>query len=632
MNMFASFLRSIPDGILSRCSIYLNLRLFLLSLLCSLLFQPILLSVSSGTLSAAIAKNRPRIGLALGGGGALGFAHIGVLKVLEEMQIPVDFIAGTSMGAIIAGLYASGMSPEEMQHALSSINWWEILKDETPRRELNFRRKRDDERYIGFQMGIKPSGIKLPAASSAGQKLTNLLQTLTMSTTHIEDFNGLNIPYRAVATDITNGEAVIVSRGNLATAMRASMAVPGFFSPVRIDDRLLVDGGLVNNLPVDVVRDMGADVVIAVDLSHGDYLPGDKDPESLLEILGRTYAVMRQPVNVQQAAMADLVIAPTLADYSAGSFHLADGIIPLGRKSAEILHKLLEAYQVDGDEYQLFLKKQRGGPRADEDMIAAIRITGNDLVNARIIHNQIRSRPDERLDLTTIESDIKRIYGLGDFEQVLFRLNQMEEGRYEIEYLVKEKAWGPLFLNFGLRLEGDDERNTAWQLLLNLTRTHLNRLGGEWFTDIKAGDTMGLFSEWYQPLRTDRLFFVAPSLEIEDQTLDFFEDEQRVAEYDVNLYAFNLDIGSQFRTYGEARLGLLIGYLDAQADVGTSDLPTVKEDLRAVTGSLILDRLDRSLFPREGFFLDLEGRFYGKFLGGQQRYEKGWLFAETFNT
>lgn len=615
-------------GMRSYCIVNCGLMKTLFFLLLGLLFPSFLLGASHDT----VIKSRPRIGLALGGGGALGFAHIGVLKVLEEMQIPVDYIAGTSMGAIIAGLYASGMSPDEMQRTLSGINWWEILKDETPRKDLNFRRKRDDERYIGFQMGIKGSGIRLPAATSAGQKLTNLLQTLTLSVSQIEDFNGLNIPYRAVATDIGNGEAVILSRGNLATAMRASMAVPGFFSPVELDGRLLVDGGLVNNLPVDVVRDMGADVVIAVDLSQGDVSPGSKDPETLLEILGRTYAVMRQPVNVQQAAMADLVIAPALGAYSAASFHLADGIIPLGQKSAEGQHKLLEAYQVGDEDYRLFLGRQRGETGVGDETIAAIRITGNDLVDTRIIQDQIRCRADEQLDLNKIEADVKRIYGLGDFEQVLFRLHRTNEDRYEIEYLVKEKAWGPLFLNFGLRLESDDERDTSWQLLLNLTRTHLNGLGGEWVTDFKAGDVMGIFSEWYQPLRTDRMLFIAPSLEIEDQTLDFYVEEQRVAEYEVNQYAFNLDIGSQFRNYGEARLGILLGYLDAEAKVGTSDLPTVTEDLRAFTGSVILDRLDRSTFPRKGYYFDLQGRLYGKFLGGRQRYEKAWAFAETFKT
>jgi NTE family protein len=189
---------------------------------------------------------------------------------------------------------------------------------------------------------------------------------------------------------------------------------------------------------------------------------------------------------------------------------------------------------------------------------------------------------------------------LGDFEQVLFRLDQADAGRYEIEYLVNEKAWGPLFLIFGLRLEGNDERNTAWQILINLTRTQLNRLGGVWFTDIKTGDTMGLVSEWYRSLRTDRLFFVAPSVEIEYQTIYFIVHDQRIAEYDVNLYALNLDIGSQFRIFGEARLGVLIGYLDAQADLVTSDLPTVKGDIRALAGGVIIDRPDRSLFPREG--------------------------------
>ena len=233
----------------------------------------VLLAGSTAGLARASARDdvvppkRPRIGLALGGGGAKGMAHVGVLKVLEELRVPVDYVAGTSMGAIVGGLYASGMAPEDIETLLVSQDWWDLIQDYTPRRDLNFRRKEEDHRYVsGTGVGVRGFRIVLPDGIAAGQKLNNVLQTVTVPAMGAATFDDLNIPYRAVATDLHTGEPVLLDRGNLALAMRASMAVPVVFSPITMDGRTLVDGGVVMNIPVEVVRAMGADIVIAVDV------------------------------------------------------------------------------------------------------------------------------------------------------------------------------------------------------------------------------------------------------------------------------------------------------------------------------------------------------------------------------
>ena len=212
--------------------------------------------------------SRPKIGLALSGGGARGAAHVGVLRVLEELRIPVDYIAGTSMGAIVGGLYASGMGPDEIEQALKEMDWDAVLRDSQPRPERSFRRKLDDRLYLSkLKTGVKDGKIGIPTAVIQGQQFNLVLNRLTVAVAEIDDFDELPIPFRAVATEIATGEEVVLGSGNLATAIRASISVPGVFAGVLIDDRLLVDGGISNNLPVSVVREMGADIVIAVDIS-----------------------------------------------------------------------------------------------------------------------------------------------------------------------------------------------------------------------------------------------------------------------------------------------------------------------------------------------------------------------------
>ena len=237
---------------------------------------------------------RPKIGLALGGGGAKGGAHVGVLKVLEELNIPVDYIAGTSIGGIVGGLYASGMTADELELAIANIDWNEALRDKPPRRDLSFRKKEENARYLlDLELGLGRGGVKWPSGFVSGQNLFFLLQSLTLNVADVTDFHQLPIPFECVATDVGSGEMVVLDSGYLATALRATMAIPGAFAPVRIDDQLLVDGGLVNNLPVDVVREMGADIVIAVDL--GEDLSAREVGASMIQIYQQTMRMLTRP-------------------------------------------------------------------------------------------------------------------------------------------------------------------------------------------------------------------------------------------------------------------------------------------------------------------------------------------------
>ncbi len=566
------------------------------------------------------APRRPKVGLVLGGGGALGMAHIGVLKVLEELRIPIDFIAGTSMGSIIAGFYASGMSPEEMQAWLESLDWNEVMSDATPRRELYFRRKQDDQRYL-FEVGLGRGGIQLGTGFAAGQKFNNLLQLETLRSSSITNFDLLPIPYRAVATDLQSGSALVLDHGNLATAMRASMAVPGVFTAVEWEGHLLVDGGVVDNLPVDVARAMGAEVILAVDVGADADQVDPATLNTLGGILGRTYTISQRPGQVEQFKQADIGIQPVLDGMTAAEFQRVAEFVPRGEAAARAQAEALSRLSVDEAEYAEFLEKQRR-PKPGETVVDALAVSGNHRVSEQAILGRIQSRTGVPFDERTVQLDLMRIYGIGEFEQVLFRLDPGEGEGHVLRYDVKEKPWGPLYLGLGLNLSSDFEKNTQWSLLLNLTRRSLNVLGAEWCNELELGSRQKFLSEFYQPLDSSGIFFVAPMFLYDSELQAVYEEDKRIAEYDVTKSEMQLDFGIQLRRYAEWRFGPVWGKGKGVVDTGATDLPELDVSYSGWRTGLILDQQDRTVFAREGYYVKLDGFFSRENLGGEADFNK----------
>ena len=287
--------------------------------------------------------DRPRVGLVLGGGGARGAAHIGVLRELERHRVPVDAIAGTSMGAIVGGLYATGMSVDELQNVVETLDWADTMSDTPPRKDLSFRRKQDDAQFpINLELGLRGSELLLPMGVIQGQELDLLLRKLTIGVSRISDFDALPIPFRAVASDIERGEAVILEAGDLAQAIRASMAVPGALAPVRIGDRLLVDGGLVGNLPIDVARAMGVDVVIAVDVEFPLYSADDLDSALAISEQMLTILIHKETKRqIDTLGNDDVLIRPELGTFASSDFgHIADTLEPGAAAARAVSDKL----------------------------------------------------------------------------------------------------------------------------------------------------------------------------------------------------------------------------------------------------------------------------------------------------
>jgi NTE family protein len=581
----------------------------------------IFVAVSLMTASLSGKEERPKVGLVLGGGGALGFAHVGVLQELEKLQIPIDYIGGTSMGAIVAGMYAAGISPDEIEAQFLEMNWWEVLKDQSQHQFLDYRRKLDDKRFMGMEFGLNDWQVSFSPGVSYGQKLNNVLETFAINSVGITDFDKLNIPYRAVATDLRSGTSVVLDSGNLAKAMRASMAVPGAFTPVRMGDMVLVDGGILNNIPVQVVKDMGADIIIAVDVGATSAdASANSEFRSLGSVIGRTYSLMQRPDQVAQLAMADVVIAPDLTGSSASHFHKADNIIPAGRLATEQLRDQLKPLAVDESTFEDFLKKQRL-LHTDELLISDIKVAGNERVSTSVIEDRIKAEKGP-INLDVVRDDLSRIHGMGDFQTVTYQLQPAEEG-YGLDYQTIEKFWGPGYLHFGLKIEATSNAQAYWSVLLNYTRTHLNALGGEMMIDLElGGQKRHIFGEWYQPISWGEHVFLAPSATLSSEDINLYIGDDDVADIEQQFAYAGLDTGISFFEYGELRIGALGGSARVEGQSGFIGLPEINDTVVSATTRLRLDQLNHPVFPTRGYRVNFDGMFAFEEMGSSESFNK----------
>ena len=581
-------------------------------------------------------QDRPRIGLALGGGGAKGGAHVGVLKAFEELNIPIDYIAGTSIGGIVGGLYATGMTADELADAISNIDWAEAMQDKPPRRDLSFRKKEENARYLfNLELGVGRGGIEWPSGFISGQNLFFLLQSLTLNVADVTDFHQLPIPFEAVATDVRTGEMAILDNGYLATALRATMAIPGVFAPVEIDGRLMVDGGLVNNLPVDVVKAMGADMVIAVDL--GAELDTRTVGESMIQIYQQTMRMLTRPNVKSRLEMADIVINPGVSDFGTMAFGDIVEIMDQGYEMVAEMADELSRYSIDPESYETFRQSQRRDFPAPVT-IDFVDFQGNKRVDDRIVDRRImlepgttisfeleaddigsifesRSRREKRMKKQVAEGepiglrslflDLRRLYGLGDFQTVDFSFEERGD-ETGIVIGMREKPWGPNFLHFGLEVASDLEGATTFELLLNLTKTRINKLGAEWRTDLIIGTNRLLFSELYQPLDFAGDWFLAPRVEVGDERVKFWDDGDAVAELNIGGLNGGVDLGYAFNRMGEIRLGVDLGESKVNIETGAlpPDLPEdANLDKFEIGAARLLgrwDNLDNVNVPRGG--------------------------------
>lgn len=587
---------------------------------------------------------RPKIGLVLSGGGARGAAHVGVLKVIDEMKIPIDAVAGTSMGAVVGGLYASGMSANDIENLLTSVNWQDAFQDRPPRAELGYRRKQDDRNFlVRYALGVRDDGFVLPRGLVQGQKLEQVLRNAALPVAHIQDFDRLPIPFRAIATDLETGQLVQMSSGDLVTALRASLSAPGVFAPAPRDGRLLIDGGIVENLPIDTARKMGVDRLIVVDVSFPLY--AREELASPLEVTNQAFAILIRGRTLEQRAKLtpdDIIIDPPLGRYPSADFSRVPEALRAGETAAAAVRAQLAALSLSDEEYVRYLAARQVSvvtpptirfvrPSADsEEYAALIAATMSDIV-------------DQQLDKDTVRDRLSSLYALDLFETIDYRLIE-EDGREGVEVSLRRKSWGPNYVRFGLNLEDDFEGNSRYNAAARFIMTELNGLGAEWLTDIQIGENPKLFTEFYQPVSLASRYFVAPRFEFEERSVFRLQDHDRVAEYRVRTLDAGLDVGRELANWGEVRVGVrrgtgrshvLIGQdIDVVPLEAGEAVPLKRFERGGFFTRFSYDKLDSIFFPRRGQQFEFEWRAERENFGADQEFDTlsaTWLIARSID-
>lgn len=551
--------------------------------------------------------DRPKIGLVLSGGGARGAAHIGVIKVLEKLRIPIDYITGTSMGSIVGGLYSSGMSITELEKVVTGLDWANAFKDLIPREDRSFRRKLDDKTYlVKGQPGLSDDlEIKLPSGLIQGQKINLILKRLALPVSSVRDFDEFPIPFRAVATDLTTGEPVILGSGDLAMAMRASMSVPAAFSPVEIDGKLLGDGGVSNNLPIDIARDMGADIIIAVDISTP--LAGREKLTSVLKISQQLTGILTRKNTEAQIAMLtdkDIFILPDLGDISSAAFDRADETIPIGIKATERKKPELRKLSQTEESYDLYKNSQQTAfaKRVETaPVIYFVRLDNRSRLSDEVLLARLKIKEGQAIYIAELEKDIGKIYGLDRFESIYYEFIE-ENGQSGVLIHVRERSWGPNYIQPGLTLSNNQDGDSSFNLGFAYTRTAINRLDGEWRTAFQIGDTPLVFTEIHQPLDVTSQYFINPRLIYGINNVNIFAlNGDRLSEYRVSKLGVNFAAGRTFGTWGETRIGIKRLTGDTELKTGINIMPDYDYDRGELYLRLSADKLDNLDFPRHGY-------------------------------
>ncbi|MGL5395317.1 MAG: patatin-like phospholipase family protein, partial [Shewanella sp.] len=463
-------------------------------------------------LAPLYAAERPKIGVVLSGGGAKGAAHVGVLKVLEEHHIPVDYIAGTSIGAYVAGMYALGYSASEVEAIMMGIDWGSGYSDTIPRNVLSYRDKQLRDRYnIPLNIGYTEGEVKAPSGVLRGQTMSQLLRQSTDLIQQFGDFNALAIPYRAVATDLETSLPVVINHGSIVKAMQASATVPGALQPTQIDGKLLVDGGIANNMPVDVVKAMGADIIIAVDI--GSPLVKKDKLDSTIAVLDQLSNFLTNASTEKQKQLLtekDVLIRPAIGALSTTDFTIMPLALTLGKEAATNQLVKLQKLSVSEEQYLAYVEHKRVASKQLKAEVAHpikdIVFDNQSKVSLNLLKETLELQPGQNITKDELNEAIKRIYALNKFERVDAEFVEGEEGRV-LTVTTRAKSWGPNYFQLGFNWEDDFSSDSAMSFDMAYTMTDLTLNGGEWRNEVKLGFEKLFATEFYQPLNRDQEFY-----------------------------------------------------------------------------------------------------------------------------
>ncbi len=590
--------------------VFQSLLLALSLVLCSVVSAETVQQADSSMLT------RPKVALALSGGGARGFSHVGVIRELERLGVKIDIVAGTSMGAMVGGGYASGYSVEQMQDIILGVDWKEMFALRPDRDEINWRRRQDDFKGLGTQeIGLSKKGVLFPDSVVPAQHLEIFLRSITRHVSSVTDLSKLSIPFAAIATDLDTGEAVVMQKDvTLADAMRSSMSVPGAFSPFPYKNHVLVDGGLAQNLPVEQAKAMGADIIIAV--NAGTPLGKSKDIHSVAGVMGQMIGILTER-NVDHSKSLltekDILITTDLTGFNAGDFQKAEAIIEAGEKSAKKYERQLKRLAVSQEAFEQWnLARQSAVQPPQARQVASVQVQGLEVVNPKSV---IKSAD---LDLTKpitedqIAQASAKIWATDDFTLVPYTFEPGPNGTQTLVWRPQEKPWGYNTIRVGGKISTDFNQEHTFDFLVAHTMGWLNSWGGEWRNEAQIGKDSYFSTSFYQPLGAASPLFLMPEIRYESQRYDWYNGSSHaLATLKNKTLEGSLSFGLELGKASVFKAG--VGYVSAQSKVSVGEIPgynSMDDEASFVEISWQYDTLDNVNFPTKGFYLDARARRY----------------------
>jgi NTE family protein len=561
-----------------------------------------------GQQNQAQVARRPRIGLVLEGGGALGLAHIGVIQWLEEHHIPVRYVAGTSMGALVGGVYATGHSAEEIRKLISGIQWEAVLRGATPYQDLSFRRKEDVQDYPNsLEFGLR-HGIQFPEGFNSGQQVGLILDQIALPYSDVKDFNDFPISFGCVSTDLASGKEEIFRTGSLALALRSTMSLPGIFTPVRSGEHIYADGALLDNLPVDVAQDMGADLTIAVHLQVKPLDP--KDPLSTFTVLGRSLSVVIAANELRSMEQADVLISVPLGDFSSFDYARADEMIKVGYAAAQSKASVLSAFSLNDDDWREYVAHRDSRKRTKLPAPQFIEVPGATPEIAALIRNNLAGVIGQPLDAQTLDTQLNILTGLGRFSSLGYQIVD-KDGKPGISINAVEKSYAPPVVRPLISLDGSDYDNPRFNVGARITFFDSGAFGRELRNDVILGSEYGIRSEYYVPLKTGSRWFIAPRAFADNAPFDLYAEDKLVAEYRDRQIGGAVDIGYEFGRDAELRIGYQVEEQKYTPRIGDPNLvPSIQGRAGFTRVQYLLDRDDDAVIPRSGYDFRFDGEWH----------------------
>jgi NTE family protein len=546
-----------------------------------------------------------RIGVALEGGGALGEAHIGVLKWFEEHHIPIDYLAGTSMGGLVGGLYATGKSADDLQGIVKTADWPLLLGGGTPYEDLAFRRK-EDARQVpnSLVFGLK-NGFNLPPGLNTGQQINLLINRETLGYGSLQSFNELPIPFRCVSTELISGKAYVFKSGSLSDALRSTISIPGLFAPVRSGDQVFVDGGLVDNLPTDVVKQMGADVIIAVHLQISK--ASAKEIQSAFSVLGRSVELVIAETELRGMEGADLIVRANVEEFTSMDYEKSDQIIKIGYEAAEAKAEILKKYALNDADWAEYVRDKKARIRTVSGTPRFVKVTGvNQEATDGIVEflSQLLGKP---LNPQQIDALLDRLTGVGRYDSITYGLIE-ENGQEGLQVRVHEKSYAPPFLQPSFVVDGAQSDNVTFTMGARLTFMDVAGYRSEWRTDLQFGNTYGIATELYKPIHPLSRWYVLPFANASQGAFTIYSKNDPRAIYRLENVLGGADLGYLFNRFNELQAGYGIGYINSALRLGTPEFTSFSGRVGAFQMRYVRDHTNEAVVPTAGHYL--EGRFF----------------------